>query len=220
MGTNKSKIYVETLIKLIELNDDPTWLTAFKNLRSGAGLPGGGAGSLNDWGGPYYIDKTQDTWYNNLYNILRFLFDGDLTPDNINSYKPIRFRNNIRILRCLNCNNKYQHPGILERHVSLDFYQKNFITFANQNCLPELLIPENTYLHSSSTEYRLWLKKQYDANSIKIYDFVTNKYICPHCAADHAPTEDDLYLVNHNGLKTFRIQKQNATWTDFENTSW
>jgi len=221
MGLNKSKIYVEPLIKLIELNDDPTWLTAFRGLRAGGSLPGGGAGSLNDWG-PYYTNKTQQVWYSILYDILRFLFDNNLTPDKVHSFKPLIVKNNIQILRCTNCNNSYQHPSSFERHISLDFFEKNFVTFSKQNNLLELITPKLTYEHFSTIDYRQWLENKYKSFGIKIYDFVNAKYICPHCAADHVPTESDLYLVNRNffGQKTFNRQKQNATWADFENTSW
>lgn len=221
MGINKSKIYVETLIKLVEYNNDSTWLTTFKSLRAGGSLPGGGAGSLNDWG-PYYTDKTQSAWYPILYDILRFLFDQNTTPDQIYLFKLIKQKDNIRILRCSKCNNAYQHPAVFERHISLDFYQRNFKNYADQNNLSELLAPENSYQHPLTIDYRNWLMMQYDDRGIKIYDFVSNKYICPHCTAEHVPTEEDLYIVNYNslGIKNFYRQLQNATWTDFENTSW
>lgn len=188
-------------------------------MRKGGCLPGGGAGSLNDWG-PYYLDKIKSSWYSNLYTILRYLFDNNLQAEQINELKSIKFKNNIRIIRCLNCNKSYQHPSVFESYIALDFYHKNFIGLAENNLLMNLFILEHTYENQKTKEFRNWLKRQYEANNIKIYDFVNNKYICPHCEKEHGETEHDLYIIKNEELdnRAFQKIKQNANWNDFEKT--
>lgn len=213
---NNRTQYIEPLIQLIEINEDKTWLPYFLALRSGGSLPGGGAGSLNDWG-PYYRGRIASTWYSKLYDILRHLFDNNLSAENIDAYKLIQLKNNIQIIRCLNCNKSYQHPSSFEAHIALDFYQKNFEQLADNQLLLNLFIPEMTYQSPKTSEYRSWLTGQYELKNIKIYDFVTAKYICPHCNQEHASTEHDLYRIqDEEGLLTFQLQKQNADWSDFE----
>jgi hypothetical protein len=208
--------YIEPLIKLIELNDDKYWLQAFLDLRKGHGLPGGGAGSLNDWG-PYYSDQIEYAWYSNLYRILRQLFDNDLSAKEIYCNKEVKFNNNVHIIRCLNCNKNYQHPSVFERHISSGFYSRNFVNLAKNKQLLNLFNPEQTYKSFAVNEYRDWLKKEYEVNDIKIYDFVNAKYICPHCEKDHSETEHDLYVVKGDGVnKIFQRQMQNTKWEDFE----
>ena len=207
--------YIEPLIKIVELNADKYWLPAFLNLRTGGYLPGGGAGSLNDWGPSYiYPDPIKNVWYKDLYFILRYFYDNNLPAEQISIYR--KFNNNIMVLRCLNCNNRYQHPNVFESHISTDFYRKNFVNLVKSNSLFDLFNPELTYKSSAINEYRSWLKGQYEANNIKIHDFL-NKYfdsICPHCGkCNHRETEHDLYGIKD---KIFQLQKQNAHWKDFE----
>ena len=209
---NNREQYIEPLIKLIEINNDKYWLQAFLDLRKGRILPGGGAGSLNDWG-PSYSNEIEDSWYSNLYGILKQFFERNLPAEQIYCDKGVRLDYNIKIIRCLNCNKSYQHPKIFESHIATDFYLKNFVNFANNKDLLNLLNPELTYKSLTVTEYRNWLKEQYEINDIKIYDFVNGKYICPHCGQDHFKTEHDLYVVKN---EMFQIQKQNASWEDFE----
>ena len=214
--TNK-ELYIEPLIKLVEINEDKYWLETFYSLRIGRYLPGGGAGSLNDWG-PRYSDKIKSSWYSNLYNILRHLFDNNLSAEQISSIKSVQSRNNLRIIRCLNCNKNYQHPSVFETHISLDFYYKNFVQFVKNKSLLNLFIPEQTFEKSETVKYRNWLTEQYAKKSIKIYDFIAGNYICPHCGKPHQATEHDLYTVNYEseGQKILQLEKQNAGWEDFE----
>lgn len=214
---NEKQQYIETLIELIETNQDKTWLSYFIELRYGSFLPGGGAGSLNDWA-PTYSNEKQNVWYSNLYEILRFLFDNKLTAKQIDSFKAIKFKNNIRIIRCLFCNKSYQHPNVFESHISLDFYHKKFVTFVENNKLQKILIPEISYNNEETNNYRIWLEEQYQLCDIKIYDFVANQYFCPHCNTQHAEFEHDLYIVKNetDDLRSFCLQKQNADWDDFE----
>ena len=209
--------YIKPLIKVIELNEDKSWLDAFLGLRTGGYLPGGGAGSLNDWG-PSYLDKIKSSWYCNLYDILRQLFDDNLPAEQSKELKLIKFRNNIRVIRCLNCNKSYQHPSAFESYIALDFYYKNFIGLAENKFLLNLFIPELTYENQKTKDFRSWLFKQYEANNIKIYDFVNNKYICPHCGKAHGETEHDLYFIKIEGIDKMEFQqiKLNANWEDFE----
>lgn len=209
--------YIEPLIKVIELNDDKSWLDTFLNLRSGGYLPGGGAGSLNDWG-PCYSDEIKHSWYSSLYPILRHLFDNNLQAEAINEIKSVKLNNNIRVIRCLNCNKSYQHPSVFESHIALNFFSKNFIGLAENKLLLNLFIPEHTVENPKTKAYRNWLSNQYKANNIKVYDFVTNKYICPHCGKAHGATEHDLFFIKNDSIDKMEFQqiKLNATWEDFE----
>ena len=214
---NNNEQYIEPLIKLIEINEDKHWLPVFLGLRiTSQRLLVGGAGSLNDWG-PSYSDKIEHSWYSNLYDIVIQLYDRNLSAEQIYCNKGIKFNNNIRIIRCSNCNKSYQHPSSFESHISLDFYCKNFVNLANGKQLLNLFNPELTYKSLAVNEYRNWLKREYEVNDIKIHDFVNGKYICPHCGKDHSETEHDLYIVKYGGTnKIFQRQKQNAKWEDFE----
>jgi hypothetical protein len=208
---------IETLIALVELNLDDTWLSEFRSLRNGGYLPGGGAGSLNDWG-PYYAGEIHSTWYSNLYNILRYLFDNNLPLNQLDDCKLVKFRNNIQIIRCLYCDKSYQHPSRFESHISLDFYQKYLPVFAEKQRLPEILDAQESFERKSVLEYRNWLAAEYEIYGILVYDFVSAKYVCPHCAKAHMETEHDFYRIfAHLGTqKKFSIIKRNATWQDFE----
>lgn len=209
--------FIEPLIRLIELNEDKSWLDAFLRLRTGGYLPSGGAGSLNDWG-PSYSNNIKSSWYSNLYIILRLLFDNNKPVEELNELKLIKFRNNIKIIRCLNCNKSYQHPSVFESHIALDFYHKNFTELAKNESLLHLFIPELTYKSQKTKEFRYWLSRQYEANNIKIFNFINNKYICPHCGKENGKTEHDLYTLKNElaDQKLFIREKQNANWDDFE----
>ncbi len=185
---------IETLIKLVELNNDPTWLDDFLSLRTGGYLPGGGAGSLNDWG-PYYSEFPLSVWYSKLYQILRHLFDDNLSADELANYEPVKNRNNTRVIRCLNCSGSYQHPSIFENNIALDFYSRNLPGFIKRGQLVEILMPENSFSNPQTNEYRPWLKSQYQLQNIVIYDFVAAKYACPHCEKANCETAHDLYEI-------------------------
>ncbi len=203
---------IKTLIKLIELNNDDTWLETFRSLRTGGYLPGGGAGSLNDWG-PYYSGLIESVWYGKLYDILRYLFDNNLPTNKIVDFKIIKCRNNIQIIRCLNCNESYQHPSSFESHIALDFYERSLSEFAANGQLIDILMPRKSFESEVAIEYRNQLNNQYAAKNIKIYDFVAAKYVCPHCRKNDFETAHDLYRISEDdGLK---LVKQNAQWTDF-----
>lgn len=210
--------YIETLIRLIELNKDPSWINAFRNLRNGGALPGGGAGSLNDWG-PTYTDKFQDTWYTNFYRIMRFLFDNHLTPDTLNDFKRIANNDKIRILRCVECNGRYQHPSVFESHIAVHFYKEKILEFYNSKRLIDILNPSESFEDPAVKLYRDWLKSEYGRLNIKIYNFIEAKYVCPHCGKkDARPSDHDLYRIKKSlfGKKKLKHKKNNASWADFE----
>lgn len=209
--------YAELLIQLIEANDDKTWLKTFLNLRKGAPLPGGGAGSLEDWG-PHYENAFQDVWYEDLYNLVKTMYKTQATPDYIFDYPQIRFRNNLKILRCTNCNKSYQHPNVFERHISLCFIHDNFIRLTESFSLQTLLRPEITYLNQRVIKYREWLLHQYSVNNILVHDFVKGNYVCPHCNKQHIETKHDLYILisNADNTKKLILKKRDSKWEDFE----
>jgi hypothetical protein len=194
---------IETLIKLIELNEDDTWLETFRSLRTGGYLPGGGAGSLNDWG-PIYSGKFEAVWYGKLYDILRYLFDGELTSEGLCDFNPIKFRNNIQIIRCLDCNGSYQHPSVFESHIALDFYEQNLPVFTANERLIEILTPQKSFESEAVFEYRTSLERQYQPKNIKIYDFVLANYVCPHCGKISFEIAHDLYLISE--IELFRLK--------------
>jgi hypothetical protein len=118
----------------------------------------------------------------------------------------------------LNCGERYQHPSSFESHIALDFYKKNLTAFFASGRLTEILLPAESFDHKDTNGYRNWLMRQYAASSIKIYDFVSAKYICPHCGKMDSETAHDLFHVSDGALgeKYFKISKRNAVWGDFE----
>jgi hypothetical protein len=194
------EIYIELLIKLIELNEDKSWLKTFYDLRKGASLPGGGAGSLNDWG-PVYIDEMKHTWFSNLYNILRHLIDNNLLAEQLVDYSLVKFNNQLRMIKCRNCNKGYQHPSVFESHIAINFYGNHFIHFDSSDSLLDLLIPEFTFMNVETIQYRAWLFNQYELNEIKVYDFVAHNYTCPHCLCNNISMNSVNYLIKNDELK-------------------
>ncbi len=209
---------IEALIKLIELNLDKTWLSEFRSLRDGGYLPGGGAGSLNDWG-PSFRGELQHAWYSNLYEILRYLFDNALGSDKIDECNSVKFRNNIQIIRCLSCDKNYQHPTRFESHIALDFYQNHVAEFSERRLLVEILLANRSFESEKVIDYRNWLLDQYEINETKVFNFVEAKYVCPHCETADFKTEHDLYKISSqgSGSKRFELFKKNASWEDFVN---
>ncbi|WP_088656323.1 hypothetical protein [Geofilum rhodophaeum] len=209
--------YIETLIKLVELNSDETWTLTFKNLRNGGYLPGGGAGSLNDWG-PSYTDKLQHDWYSHFYRIMRYLYDKNLRPESLKDFKSIANSHKIQVLRCVDCNGRYQHPSVFESHIALDFYTKRTADYYNKGQLIKILEPIESYGSPTINFYRDWLNGEYKRLGIEIYDFVRAKYVCPHCGRQHSETQHDLYKIEKKlfGKMKIRHLKDNASWNDFE----
>lgn len=203
--------YIETLIKLIELNSDHEWLEYFRNLRTGGSLPGGGAGSLNDWE-PSYNETKTDAWYGQLYDIIRVLFDNNAIPDQIDQLTKSDDKNQIRVIRCLRCEQSYQHPGIFEQHLATRYYHNNLVFFAKGHRLTDILKPELSFNSKPVLEYRKWLLEQYAMHHITVYDFVFAGYICPHCNYVDPETKHDIYHIvstNSEDIKV-RIERTNS----------
>lgn len=209
-------IYIEPLIQLIELNSDPAWLNTFYDLRKGFGLPGGGAGSLNDWG-PSYRHPVEQNWYTHLYQMLRYLYDRDLPPEALDKFKTIEFRSNVRVLRCVGCQQRYQHPALFETPLALGFYANQIPFFQQSGILVEITRPEKTFFAPMTEAWRTWLVEQYKQNQIVSFDFVAAGHRCPNCK-QQAQTEHDLFFVRFPAdlPAQFQLVKSNASWNDFE----
>ena len=192
--------YIEILIQLIELNEDKTWLSYFHNLRNGGYLPGGGAGSLNDWG-PHYADETQDIWYTNLYTLIRFLYDNNYMPAKIDELNLVKENNQLTIIQCVNCTNRYQHPSIFESHIAIHFYHSFFINSTNELNYSALFLPKTTFNHPKVNEYRDQLNSQYELHKIKIYDFIKGQYSCPYCHILSGEINHLHYTIDKTGNK-------------------
>src|SRR5690554_4164204 len=185
--------YIETLIKLIELNEDDYWLDSFLNLRNGGYLPTGGAGSLNDWG-PYYSNEIQSSWFNILYEVLKYLFQQELPINHLNEVLS-KWKTN-HLIRCSNCSLQYQHPNIFERQIAVKYFEENLKKYIEQNNLEMILNPANSYKNEKANEYRENLINIYKSKNIIIYDFISNNYFCPHCKKQNAETFHDEYQIN------------------------
>ncbi|EHQ26377.1 hypothetical protein Mucpa_2244 [Mucilaginibacter paludis DSM 18603] len=189
--------YIETLIKMIELNNDHYWLDAFLNLRRGGMLPGGGAGSLNDWG-PSYSGIKADAWYGRLYTILRELFDQEQLPEYLAEPSRLVKANQTQVIRCLTCQKSHQHPAIFEAFLAVKFYNKVLPTFTTGNKLSDILKPELSFNSPDVLNYRSALLKAYAGCGITVYDFLFGDYICPHCNDLKPETVHDRYQVEND----------------------
>lgn len=199
--------YQETLIWLIDKNDDDQWTEDFHNLRNGGSLAWGGAGSVNDWG-PSYSDFYEDCWYGDLYDIIFEVFRASAGPDDVLKNVHLRDCNKSEIIRCLACRKSYQHPAIFESLIANLYYAKYLVGMIGANNLMMLVRPEYSYRSEEAVGLRNWLKGEYDKHNIKIYDFVTGKYVCPHCGAKDFKTEHDQYLIGDAwGNRTFAFSK-------------
>lgn len=185
MTSSDEHIYSEILIKLIELNDDRTWDKVFHSLREGKNLPGGGAGSLNDWG-PYYINEIENSWYPLLYDILRFLYDNRLAPSEFIKAVELKNVNQITLLKCKNCNAYRQHPRSFETQLAKLFFSKHLIEFLNEKNWPNLFLKEYSYESEFTNIYRDKLIQEY--KKLNVYVGITNKINpmkhCPNCKTD------------------------------------
>lgn len=172
--------YSELLIDLVELNEDIQWLKYFRNLKLGHDLPGGGMGSLNDWG-PCYKTDIENSWFNQLYRITHKLLTEKLEPEYIKDDFFIKHKNEVNILKCRHCNQKFQHPNIFENHIATFFYYKNFLKFIQQNRLKDFTNPNFSYKNFEATQLRQSLESEYEKNNIILFDFVRQKYHCSKC---------------------------------------
>lgn len=193
--SNKTKQeYSELLIQLVELNEDKQWLEYFHNLRLGHDLPGGGMGSLNDWS-PSYKNDIEYAWFNLLYRITHKLLTEKLESEFIKKAYSIIHRNEVNILKCSNCNQKFQHPRIFENHIATFYYFKNFSKFVEQKMLKDFTNPNFSYKNIKARNLRESLESEYEKKDIILFDFLKHKRICPKCDAKMEIEHIDFTLI-------------------------
>ena len=180
LSTNTRDEYSALLIELVELNQDKEWLEHFQNLKLGWDLPGGGMGSLNDWS-PHYENDIEYAWFNLLYRITHKLLTEKLEPEFIKDDYSVKHRHEINILKCTNCNQKFQHQRIFEDHIATFYFLRNFEKFVVQKRLKDFSNPNFSYKNIEARELRDNLKSEYDKNDIILFDLLKNKNVCSNC---------------------------------------
>jgi len=180
LSTTTRNEYASLLTELVEMNDDKQWIECFYNLKLGQDLPGGGMGSLNDWS-PSYRDDTEYAWFNLLYRMTHNLLTNKNEPEFIKDDFSIKHKNEINILKCTNCNQKFQHPRIFEDHLATFYFLRNFTKFVKQKRLKDFSNPNFSYKNIEAIELRNNLESEYIKNDIILFDFLKNKHICPKC---------------------------------------
>lgn len=180
LSTSTLNEYSGLLIALVELNQDKKWLEYFYQLKRGKDLPGGGMGSLNDWS-PSYQNETEYAWFNLLYRITHRLLTGKKEPDFIKDDFSIQHRNEVNILECKNCHQKYQHPQQFEEKIAASYYFKNFSKFVKQQRLKDFTNPNFSYRNSEARKLREILESEYMKNDIILFDFLKSNRICQKC---------------------------------------
>ncbi len=180
LSANTRNEYSALLIELVELNQDKEWLEHFHNLKLGWDLPGGGMGSLNDWS-PSYQNDIEYAWFNLLYSITHKLLTKKMESNFIKDDFSIKHRNEVNILKCSNCNQKFQHPRIFEDHIATFYYFKNFSKFVEQKMLKDFTNPNFSYKNLEARQLRENLESEYKKNEIILFDFQKHNRICPKC---------------------------------------
>lgn len=206
LSTNTRNEYSALLIELVELNNDKQWLEHFYNLKLGWNLPGGGMGSLNDWS-PSYENEIDHVWFNLLYRITHRLLTEKLEAEFIKDDYSIRNRNEVNILKCSNCHQKFQHPRVFEDYIARFYYFKNFSKFVEQKMLKDFTNPNFSYKNLEARKLRDSLESEYVKNDIILFDFLKHKRICPKCDTkikiEHIEYE---ILENENKFELIRIR--------------
>jgi ribosomal protein L44E len=179
-------VYIDILIELVNLNTDRTWDSIFKDLRKYRDLPGGGAGSLNDWG-PSYLGNFEEPWYSALYEITRFLFDNKLKPEEALNHQRTKNWNEILVIECLKCKTSRQHPHVFERQIADSFYYENLSKILETNDWRFLFNNTFTWNSEFSSSYRNNLKKVYSEKQIWIgvTDKLNPMIKCHNCGEKH-----------------------------------
>lgn len=180
LSNNTKQEYSYLLIELVEQNEDKQWLKYFHNLRLGHELPGGGMGSLNDWS-PSYKNDMEYAWFNLLYRITHKLLTEKKETEFIKNDFSILHRDEVNILKCSNCDQKFQHPRIFEDHIATFYYYKNFAKFAKQNKLKSFINPNYSYNNIEAKQLRESLECEYKKKNIILFDFLKHERICPKC---------------------------------------
>jgi len=186
--------FQETLIKLVEENQDHQWLEAFFELRNGNSLPGGGAMSLNDWG-PNYIGIKKDIWYSNLYDVLRKVIKTSNIDEELKSFKfnSIHFKKYLR--ECPVCGLFHCHPKTIEESISIEFLSKMIPNYLGSNKLQELLDPSNSFNSDEVNFFRTELHYHLSRKGILPHNFLREIVLCPHCEQDDHEPKSDKYLI-------------------------
>ncbi|MFH4968052.1 hypothetical protein V8G61_07590 [Gaetbulibacter sp. M240] len=162
------------------MNKNKQWLEYFHNLKLGWDLPGGGMGSLNDWS-PSYENDIEYAWFNLLYRITYRLLTEKLESEYIKDDYSIKHRYELNILKCSNCNQKFEHPRIFEDHIAAFYYLKNFSKFVEQKMLKNFTNPNFSYKNLEAKKLREIFESEYKKNNIILFDFLKHKRICPKC---------------------------------------
>jgi len=180
LSTKTRAEYASLLTELVELNEDKQWIESFYNLKLGQDLPGGGMGSLNDWS-PSYTNDQEYAWFNLLYKITHNLLTKKKESEFIIEDFSIEHRNEVNILKCPNCIQKFQHPRIFENHIATFFFLRNFKKFVEQKRLKDFSNPNFSIKNIEARELRENLESEFKKNDIILFDFLKNNRICPKC---------------------------------------
>lgn len=209
LSTNTRNEYAALLIELVEKNEDKTWLEYFHNLKLGRDLPGGGMGSLNDWS-PSYLDDREYAWFNLLYTITHRLLTEKKEPNLINEDFSIKHKNEMHILICSNCYQKFQHPRIFEHYIATFYYSRNFSKFVEQERLKDLSNPNFSYKNLEARVLRESLESYYMKNDIILFDFLKKNRVCPKCDTKMDIGHIDYEISEREGKLELRRKKAGA----------
>ncbi len=204
LTTQTRKEYASLLTELVELNEDKQWIEYFYNLKLGQDLPGGGMGSLNDWS-PSYPDVKEYAWFNLLYGITHNLLTQKKEAEFIKDDFSIEHRNEVNILNCEHCNQKFQHPSIFENHIATFYYLRKFSKFVEQKRLVDFTNSNFSYNNIEAIELRESLESEYEKNDIILFDFIKQNHMCPKCNKKMDIEHTDYKLIeNENKLEFSR----------------
>ncbi len=201
---NEENQYCETLISLVELNQDKTWLKVFYSLRDGKHLPGGGTGSLNDWG-PCYLGMKKQAWYSTLYEMIRFIVGSYELTSKLEEFKYNRLAYKNYLRKCLGCGRFHINPSITERCIAIEFYKKYIPRYIKRNCLVDIISSELSYNSNEVNKLRTLLNIELLGKKIELFNFRNSEIICPHCEENDIQIETNEYL--HLDMNTFEIKE-------------
>ncbi len=122
-----------------------------------------------------------------------------MEPEFMTDVFSIKHKNEVNILKCTNCNQKFQHPRIFEDHIATFYFLRNFTTFVEQKRLKDFSNPNFSCKNIEATELRNNLKSEYDKYDIILFDFLKNNDICPKC--------DQIMEIEHLDFKL--IERKN-----------
>ncbi len=191
--------YIEALISIIELNKDKYWLSAFTDLRIDKDLPGGGAGSLNDWS-PQYETVEEKAWYGVLYRLLKewyipiarkayydfFTYQKSPKIEDYNNRikyaislrenESISNAENFIIAKCSECNYLSTNRYNVEKVVAKLFFAGE-IEYIEKH-LSKIVLLENSIQSEKAYKLRLKLNEALIFNGVHIEDY---SKVCKNC---------------------------------------